>query len=319
MGKTKSKWIIKDDQTLEAGIDDQLQVKLDPTGFITKDDDGIKLDSGNNDGDFLIWSTLLNQWVPSQIDFHNITWKGVWSSTIDYIVDDAVTYNGSSYVCILDSINNTPSDEIYWQLLAAKGDTGLTPIVSAQQNDVTKVSDVNTLNFVGGVTVTDDGNGKATIDVTSQATFKYWTQPNTPPTPYAAGDMWYKTDSLYVYDDYRLKWLSADRDLYCYTSSNNVKNSYIPPFGNTNAASGIYIGRDCTLMSINGSSNGVTTVPMNIMSGTNIIYSWDWTNGGSREWQPINLDISAGTTLRLYVGNATLVCPLVIFKLAWRA
>lgn len=65
MGKTKGKWIIKDDQSLESGTNDQLQVKLDSNGSIDKDTNGLKLKSGSNDGDVLIWNETLSKWVSS--------------------------------------------------------------------------------------------------------------------------------------------------------------------------------------------------------------------------------------------------------------
>ena len=66
MAKTKARWVIKDSQSLEGNLNEELQVKLNPTGFISKDNDGIKLYPGNTDGDFLVWSSELSQWVPAQ-------------------------------------------------------------------------------------------------------------------------------------------------------------------------------------------------------------------------------------------------------------
>jgi hypothetical protein len=45
-----------------------------------------------------------------------------------YVVNDAVEYNGSSYICILDisfvPATNPASAPTEWDLLASKGDTG---------------------------------------------------------------------------------------------------------------------------------------------------------------------------------------------------
>lgn len=47
-----------------------------------------------------------------------------WSNIVSYNVDDAVSHNGSSYVCILSHTNQEPPNGTYWDVLASKGDTG---------------------------------------------------------------------------------------------------------------------------------------------------------------------------------------------------
>jgi hypothetical protein len=54
----------------------------------------------------------------------NIKPTGVYNALITYGVADSVSYLGSSYVCILASTGNLPTNTTYWQLLASKGDTG---------------------------------------------------------------------------------------------------------------------------------------------------------------------------------------------------
>lgn len=49
---------------------------------------------------------------------------GAWSGATAYSVGDVVTLNGTSYSCVLDHTNQTPPNSTYWQVLAAKGDTG---------------------------------------------------------------------------------------------------------------------------------------------------------------------------------------------------
>lgn len=53
-----------------------------------------------------------------------LNWRGPWINELDYFVDDAVSHNGSSYVCTAPSANNEPPNEDYWDVLASKGDTG---------------------------------------------------------------------------------------------------------------------------------------------------------------------------------------------------
>lgn len=50
--------------------------------------------------------------------------KGEYSNETTYIRLDIVSYNGSSYVCLKESVGNLPTNTEYWQLIASKGDTG---------------------------------------------------------------------------------------------------------------------------------------------------------------------------------------------------
>ncbi len=49
------------------------------------------------------------------------TWRGAYSGATAYVVDDVVSYLGSSYICILASTNNLPTDTTYWSLFATTG------------------------------------------------------------------------------------------------------------------------------------------------------------------------------------------------------
>ena len=48
-------------------------------------------------------------------------WRGAYSDATTYVVDDVVSYNGSSYICILASTNNLPTNVTYWSLFATTG------------------------------------------------------------------------------------------------------------------------------------------------------------------------------------------------------
>lgn len=55
-----------------------------------------------------------------------IGWKGEWDNTTDYAALDAVTYNGSSYVALIDvPSGTTPANTTYWQMIASKGADGV--------------------------------------------------------------------------------------------------------------------------------------------------------------------------------------------------
>lgn len=51
-------------------------------------------------------------------------WQGTYSSETTYSINDAVSYNGSSYICKLESTGNLPTNTTYWDLMAQKGTDG---------------------------------------------------------------------------------------------------------------------------------------------------------------------------------------------------
>jgi len=55
-----------------------------------------------------------------------LSWiSGGWDFELTYSINDLVSYNGSSYICILGNINQIPSSSpSYWELVAASGISG---------------------------------------------------------------------------------------------------------------------------------------------------------------------------------------------------
>ncbi len=53
-----------------------------------------------------------------------LVWRGVYAGGTSYVVDDAVSYNGSSYICKLASTGNLPTNTTYWDVLAQQGASG---------------------------------------------------------------------------------------------------------------------------------------------------------------------------------------------------
>ncbi len=51
-------------------------------------------------------------------------WKGTYAGGIAYVVDDVVEYNGSSYICILASTGNLPTDTTYFEQMSQAGTDG---------------------------------------------------------------------------------------------------------------------------------------------------------------------------------------------------
>ena len=53
-----------------------------------------------------------------------INFKGPWDIATNYNTDDAVSYNGSSWVAKQANVNSAPDENEFWTVLAQKGDTG---------------------------------------------------------------------------------------------------------------------------------------------------------------------------------------------------
>jgi hypothetical protein len=53
-----------------------------------------------------------------------LNWKGAWVATTDYVEDDAVSRNGSSWRAVRANTNVIPVEGPDWTIIAQKGDTG---------------------------------------------------------------------------------------------------------------------------------------------------------------------------------------------------
>ena len=51
-------------------------------------------------------------------------WKGTYNGATAYTVDDVVEYNGSSYICILASTGNLPTNATYFEQMSQAGTDG---------------------------------------------------------------------------------------------------------------------------------------------------------------------------------------------------
>jgi hypothetical protein len=51
-------------------------------------------------------------------------WKGTYAGGTAYTIDDVVSYNGSSYICILASTGNLPTNATYFEQMSQAGTNG---------------------------------------------------------------------------------------------------------------------------------------------------------------------------------------------------
>lgn len=69
------------------------------------------------------WAKVAGVWTYLGI-YKAFQLRGAWDSGTEYAVNDVVTLNGSSYICVSGHTNHTPPNTTYWQVLASKGDPG---------------------------------------------------------------------------------------------------------------------------------------------------------------------------------------------------
>lgn len=62
---------------------------------------------------------------PSGADGESFIWKGAYDNGTAYVVNDVVSYNGSTYICILATTANLPTNITYWSVMAQKGTDGV--------------------------------------------------------------------------------------------------------------------------------------------------------------------------------------------------
>lgn len=108
-----------------------------------------------------------------------VNWKNTYNPSTTYIIDDAVSYNGSSYICILASTGNAPTNTTYWDVLAEKGadgsGSGSVTNVSSANEDISIANPTTTptltLNSGAGANqiVKRDFNGDIPGDITGNA------------------------------------------------------------------------------------------------------------------------------------------------------
>jgi hypothetical protein len=76
-----------------------------------------------------------------------MVWRGAYNNATAYTPDDAVSYNGSSYICILASTGNLPTNATYFEQMSGAGTNG------------TNGTDLGTTLTTQGDLVYRDGSG----------------------------------------------------------------------------------------------------------------------------------------------------------------
>jgi hypothetical protein len=86
-------------------------------------------------------------------------WKGTYAGGTAYTIDDVVSYNGSSYICIQASTGNLPTDTAYFEQMSSAGTNG------------TDGTDLGTTLTTQGDIVYRDGSGLARLGAGTSGQF----------------------------------------------------------------------------------------------------------------------------------------------------
>ena len=146
----------------------------------------------------------------------DITWEGTWISQ-NYTTNQAVNYNGSTYVCKLNTTSSQiPTDTTYWDLMASKGDQGPSGSAGGGTNSETFVLDVDdtggNVELQFGTTLAeyimwDNTNSEFDLsdDLNLEGYVDFGDYASDPTTD--EGRMWFRsdTDNLMLYADGRLQ------------------------------------------------------------------------------------------------------------------
>jgi len=83
----------------------------------------------------------------------DLAWKGGWSSSTTYSTNEAVQYNGSSYIAVANNQNVTPtSDTSKWNLMAQAGAEGGSIGSMEDTNISSSISEMSILAYDNGAT-----------------------------------------------------------------------------------------------------------------------------------------------------------------------
>ncbi len=90
-----------------------------------------------------------------------LNWQGAWDATKNYVTDDAVSYQGSSWRAKRDNTNVTPTEADDWTIVAQKGDDGEGGVKSVSADGPLSVTNPTTTPNIslGIVPATKGGTG----------------------------------------------------------------------------------------------------------------------------------------------------------------
>jgi hypothetical protein len=181
-------------------------------------------------------------------------WRGAYAGGTAYAVDDVVSYNGSSYICILASTGNLPTNGTYFSVMSQAGTDG---------------TDVGTTLTTQGDILYRDGSGLQRLGAGTSG--QYLETKGTGANPVwstnTAGlvkTTWFRNDTRYVYGDVVHRLMFTMPFTKAQASTTMYIQGQIPIVGNNSDAVGAYgiVGGGGSEPSNSGSHHeGVSFIP----------------------------------------------------------
>lgn len=102
------------------------------------------------------------------------TWKGAYNGATAYVANDLVSYSGSTYICILASTGNLPTNGTYWSLVAQKGAGDVIAPATNTDAYIPQWNGANSKTLKDGVQLDTDGTlaGNSDTRVATQKAVK---------------------------------------------------------------------------------------------------------------------------------------------------
>ena len=204
----------------------------------------------------------------------DITWQGEWSSSTTYTLNQAVQYDGQSYVALQGGADKNPSSQTsYWSLMVSKGASGADGTAAT-----ISVGTVTTLAAGSTAAVTNSGTSAA-----ATLNFSLPTGPRGLPGNLTWQGAWNSSKTYYKLDCVYYQGGS-------YTSLNT--NSNIAPTTTTHW--------DPIALPAGGSMGGMTDTDLSATIGdaATLIY-----NGTAEKWEDNNVFGSNSAALQLDGGT----------------
>ena len=229
-------------------------------------------------------SATVSPWPPAQVTSvgipglkgadGDITWQGEWSSSTAYTLNQAVQYDGQSYVALQGGTDKNPSSQTsYWSLMTAKGASGADGTAAT-----ISVGTVTTLAAGSTAAVTNSGTSAA-----ATLNFSLPTGPRGLPGNLTWQGAWNSSKTYYQLDCVYYQGGS-------YTSLNT----------NTNVAPTTTTDWDPMALPAGGSMGGMTDTDLSATIGdaATLIY-----NSTDSKWEDNNVFGSDRTALQLDGGT----------------
>jgi hypothetical protein len=102
---------------------------------------------------YTVTDTTILEHIENYIDANTLHPRGAYDNETQYLFNDLVGYEGSSYLALQNSLGNLPTDDEFWMQYSIKGDQGETGIgiePTGAWNSATNYTEGQSVSYQGG-------------------------------------------------------------------------------------------------------------------------------------------------------------------------